>query len=228
MQLRHFDRGMRLQIFIRNDNGDIEEYEAQYYDLHDLVGETSFLAQSSKLSREYDTIDQNVTLEISAFRGATVYTFAGRIIGKKSPEMVIIELISDIKTLNRRIYQRDELRIDVRIHKMEEDKMNEPRYEQPMTEPVMTEMSFDISAGGMCVITNKVLRPENHKHFLIDFYLAEKERFLLPSLLVRRSNYARSAVGKFDYGFKFIFDNMPDEKARLTKAILGRKLSSFK
>ena len=228
MLLRHIDKGTRLQIIVNPENAEIrEEYEASFYDMHNIVSEKSFIVQCSKLYRHLDTLDQNADMEVSFSQGASVYTFFGAIIGKKQ-DMVILEQMGDVKTVNRRIYQRDELRVDVRVYKLREDMQNERKYSQPTEGPVLTELSFDISAGGMCIITNKFLKPEYHKFYLIEFNMGDKERFLLPAEIVRRSNYLRSAVGKFDYGFKFIFDNMPEEKSRLTKAILGKKLSSLR
>jgi len=42
--------------------------------------------------------------------------------------------------------------------------------------------------------------------------------------LVRRSNYPRTKLGRYDYGFQFIYEKLPEEKARLTRAILNKKL----
>ena len=227
MRLRHIERGMRLQLIFNSETKDKrQEYEASYCDLHDVVGESSFVVQCPKLSEDYDSIDPKKVMEVSFTSGMSIFTFTGRIAGKKQKDMIIIEKMSEVKELNRRIYQRDELRVEVKIYVLNEDMMGESSYSSPVIEPSMKEMCFDISAGGMCIITNSVLKPEHQKFFLIDFNVGDRERFLLPSVLVRRSNYARSRVGKYDYGFQFVFDNMPDEKSRLTRAILGKKLSS--
>ena len=229
MHLRLIERGTRLQIILNPENSDNrEEFEGSFFDVLDLVSETSIIVQCSKLSRKLDAADRNAPLEISFCVGANVHTFTGRAIGKKYGDMVVIEKTGDIVTLNRRIYERDELHIDVRVYKLSEDKLEEHIYTPPDEDPAMTEVCFDISAGGMCIITNITLRPENHDYFLLDFFIGLKERFLLPSVLVRRSNYSRTAIGKHDYGFKFIFDHMPSEKGRLTKAIISRKLSRLR
>jgi hypothetical protein len=69
------------------------------------------------------------------------------------------------------------------------------------------------------------LTSKHDPNYLIEFNLSEKDRFVLPAKLVRRSNYPHSKLGKYDYGFQFIFEKMPDEKGRLSRAILNRKLS---
>ena len=51
-----------------------------------------------------------------------------------------------------------------------------------------------------------------------------KDRFVIPAKIVRKSNYPRTKIGRYDYGFQFIFDSMPEEKAKLTTAILNKKL----
>ena len=229
MQLRHIERGTRLQIRpVSNQGVDDEVYEALFHDVHDLVKETSFVVQCSRLNRNYLQIGRNTVLEVSFTKGPEVYTFTGRVISKMYSDMVIIEQVAEIMTLNRRIYQRDEIRVEVKVYGLPEDMCNERRFVQPVSKPLLSDVSFDISAGGMCIVTNVVLKSDCDPYYLLEFSLSSKDQFLLPSIAVRKSNFARSRIGKFDYGFQFIFDNMPDEKSRLTKSILSKKLSYIK
>ena len=226
MRLGLIERGTRLKISVQDVQGiGGDTYEATFYDMHDLINESSFVVQSLELFRSFNKLDKNAVLDINFSVGATVHTFKGRAAGKMYNDMIIIEQIDEIETLNRRVFQRDELCVDIRVYGLSEDKINESRYLRPEIPPVLADMSFDISAGGMCIITNAVLESEYDPYYLIEFSFSQKDTFLLPAKLVRRSRYARSKVGKNDYGFKFIFENMPDEMGRLTKAILSKKLS---
>ena len=229
MVLRLIERG--TQLHISDPAGQVDgiiEYDAIFHDIHDLVRETSFIVQCSKLNRNYSRLDRNAVLNISFTNGPNIYSFTGRIAGKMYTDMIIIEQASEIETLNRRIYQRDEIRVEVRVYGLPEERMNDSRFYIPETKPALTDVSFDVSSGGICIISNTVLNSEHDPNYLVEFSFSDKDRFVLPSKLVRRSKYARSRVGKYDYGFQFIFDNLPDEKGRLTKAILSKKLSFFR
>ena len=149
----------------------------------------------------------------------------GRLSGKLYNDMVIVDMVSGIETMNRRTYDRDEIRVEVKIYGLPEDQISESKFMKPIGKPAMTDMSFDISSGGLCVISNTVLHSEFEPFYLVEFSLGEWDQFMLPAKLVRASNYARTKIGKYDYGFQFIFDHLPNEKGRLTKAILSKKLS---
>ena len=226
MILRLIKRGTQLNIIDRSAQGDdTGVYEALFHDMHDVVKGTSFVIQCSKLNRNYDKVGPNAVLEISYIEGPTIYKFTGRIAGKVYTDMLIIEQLSEIEELNRRIYQRDEVRVEVKIYGLPDTELSSAKFVIPDIKPALSDVSFDVSAGGMCIITNAALNSEYDPYYLIEFSLSDKDRFLLPAKVVRKSKHPRTRIGRCDYGFQFIFDNMPDEKGRLTKAILNRKLS---
>ena len=229
MILKYIERGMRIYLRMASASSDSDgEYTAIFHDMHDLVNETSFVAKSSELSNSFNTLDRNAVMEVSFSNGPSIYSFNGRVIGKTRNDMVIIERLTDIEILNRRAFQRDEIRVEVRIYALSEDMISMPKYSRPWEAPLMADMSFDVSSGGICIITNKALNEKHDPYYLIEFALSDRDSFLLPAKLVRRSNYARSKIGKYDYGFQFLFDQIPDEMSRLTKAILSKKLSFYR
>jgi c-di-GMP-binding flagellar brake protein YcgR len=140
---------------------------------------------------------------------------------------VLIEQLTDIVTINRRKFDRDELRVSVRVYGMAEAKLDSDKFTVPDSTPDIADVSYDLSAGGMCVITNTLLSSKHDPYYLIAFSLSDSDRdkFCLPAKLVRRSNYLRTKIGRYDYGFQFIFDNLPDEKGRLSRSILSKKLA---
>ena len=228
MRLRYIERGARLSISAMSEQEDGGEvYEALFYDMHDLLNESSIVVQCASLNKDFNKLGRFAMLDISFTVGPNVFAFIGRAVEKMYSDMVVIEQASEIETLNRRKYERDEFRVEVRIFGLPEEYLSYSRYTMPGTRPVLTEMSFDVSAGGMCIVTNTNLISEFDPYYLVSFTIGERDSFLLPAKLVRRSNFARSRVGKYDYGFQFIYDNMPDEMARLTKAILNKKILSL-
>jgi len=226
MLLRHIERGARIQICVESEqHTDNDIYDAVFYDMHDLINETSFVAQCTKLNKNYSELDRNTVLRIEFSSGSDVLAFNGRAIGKMYGDLVIIEQLTAIEPLMRRMYQRDEIRFEVQVYGLPIEMVNETRFKPPGMKPIISDVSFDISSGGICIVSNTVVDSRHDPYYLIDFSLSNKDQFLLPAKLVRRTNCVRSRVGRYDYGFQFIFDNMPDEKRRLTKAILSRKLS---
>ena len=213
-------------VVSRSSNA-VAEYSATFYDMYDVKTDRSFIAKSSDLSKAYNSFDRDTEIRVSFAQGPNVYSFAGRAIGKTQSDMVIIEQTTEIDTENRRKFERDEIRVEVKIYPLLETQTSESRYAIPNERPIITDTSFDVSAGGMCIVTNTTFNTRYDPYYLVEFSITDKELFLLPAKLVRRSNYARSRIGKYDYGFQFLFEHMPEETGRLTKAILSKKLSFF-
>ena len=223
MVLGHIERGTHLFIFEELNKAAISDVlEA---DFHYLENDTSFVVRSNKLYERFDSLDRSAHLNISFMTGPYVNSFHGFAKEKLRGGMVLIEQLTDIISHNRRQFDRDEIRVPVWLYDLPESIRNKSFFEKPTYEPVLTETTFDVSIGGMCIITNKTINPERDPFYLAEFSLMERDYHILPAKLVRRSNYSRTSIGRYDYGFQFVLDNMPDEKARLTKGIIYRKIS---
>ena len=226
MALRLIERGTPIQISVPTGQDTEEEvYDAVFYDMHDLIRETSFIVQCADLFKNFNRINKDTAMDFSYTRGASIFTFTGRLSSKMRGDLVIIEQLTEVESVNRRIYQRDEMLVDVRVYGLPAELVAGPRYKVPEGKPALVDVSFDVSSGGMCILSNTVLDSEHDPYYLLEFSLSEKDWFLYPAKLVRRSKHARSKVGRYDYGFEFIFDSLPDEKIRLSKTILSKKLA---
>jgi len=224
MTLGHIDRGTKMSIFedvqLRTEN---DGYEAVF---RYIENDTLFVVQCHRLYDIFDKLEPDEHLGISFTVGADICTFTGRAVEKlRGAGMVMIEQLSGIKTLNRRQFVRDELHCNVNVYGIPESALSEHRTSPPENQPDLSDITFDISSGGLCVISQHLLKSEHDPYYLLEFSLSEKDRFLLPAKLVRRSLYHRTSIGKYDYGFQFVFDAVPDEKGRLTTSILTKKLS---
>jgi c-di-GMP-binding flagellar brake protein YcgR len=133
--------------------------------------------------------------------------------------------LTEIESYNPRKYDRDELRFNVQVYGMPESRIADTFFGTPEGHPEMSDVTFDLSVGGVCIISNTLLNSKFDPYYLLTFALSDRDRFVLPAKMVRRSNYQRTKIGRYDYGFQFLFDNIPDEKGRLSRAILTRKLS---
>jgi len=223
MELRHIERGTKFVIYEELQQRAVsDEHEAvfKYHESDRLI-----VVQCAWLYENYDRLNLGAQLNISYGDESDVHTFIGVAREKlRSNGLVMIEQLTDIETKSRRQFDRDEIRVSARVYGLPEAKLSSTVFELEGNSPDLTDMSFDISAGGLCIVTNTLLSSKHDPYYLVEFALSEKDRFILPSRIVRKSNYPRTRIGRYDYGFQFIFDKMPEEKARLTTAILNRKL----
>ena len=224
MKLTHLEKGTKLTIYEELQKRAVgDEHEAIFrYQENDKM----IVVQCSWLYENYDRLCLGSQLNVSFDTAEEVNSFTGLPREKlRNHGLVMIEQMSDIFTKSRRQFDRDEIRVSVDVFGLQASKATHAEFKNPATPPDLTDISFDISSGGLCVITNTLLSSKYDPYFLVRFSLSEKDTFLLPTKIVRKSNYPRTKIGRYDYGFQFIFDNMPEEKARLTRAILNRKLS---
>ena len=224
MNLRHIERGTKLLIYEEIQQRAVsDEHEAifRYHESDRLI-----VVQCSWLYENYDRLNLGSQLNVSYDTNADIHSFIGVAREKlRSNGLVMIEQLTEVETKSRRQFDRDEIRVKVDVYGLHEAKISSPVFEKPDFKPDISDVSFDISSGGLCIITNTLLSSKHDPYYLVEFSFSDKDSFLLPSKIVRKSNYPRTKFGRYDYGFQFLYDNMPDEKARLTRAILNRKLS---
>jgi len=224
MDLRYIERGTKLTIYEELQKRAVsDEYDAVF---RYLESDRLFVVQCTWLYENYDRLNLGAKLNVSLDTETEVFSFTGLAREKlRGNGLVMIEQISDVEKKSRRQFDRDEIRVNVSVYGVHESKISASVFEKPEQQPDLTDVSYDISSGGLCVITNTLLSSKYDPYFLVSFSFSEKDSFVLLSKIVRKSNYPHTKIGRYDYGFQFVFDNMPEEKARLTRAILNRKLS---
>jgi len=223
MELRHIERGTKLLIYEEMQNRAVsDEYEAVFR-YHE--GDRLIVVQCAWLYENYERLHLGARLNICYGSETIVHSFIGLAREKlRGYGMVMIEQLTDTETISRRQFDRDEIRVNVNVYGLPEAKLSSTVFERPTVAPDLSDISFDISSGGLCVVTNILLSSKHDPYYQVEFALTEKDRFSLPARLVRRSNYPRTKLGRYDYGFQFIYEKIPEEKARLTRAILNKKL----
>jgi len=223
MNLIHIDRGTKLFVFEEFQQRAVgDTYEAVY---RFQESDKQFVIQCAGLYDNYDRLSLGSRLNISFTKEPNTFIFFGLPLEKQRGHgMILVEQVSEIMTHCPRVYARDELRLNVSVYGLPEARLSESFFGVPEGMPDMTDITFDLSVGGMCVISNTLLSSKHDPYYLIVFSVSEKDRFILPAKVVRRSNYPRTKLGRYDYGFEFVLDKMPDEKGRLSRAILTRKL----
>jgi len=226
MTLGHIERNAVLSIFEQiGDRAVSDEYEAVYKYLEE---DKLFIVQCKQLAERYDNLDRAAHLNITLKIGPYVHTFTGNAQGKRKGGMVLIEQLTDIMTFSRRQFDRDELRVGIRVFDLPKTEIAGSMFEIYKERHVLSDLTFDLSAGGFCIITNQSINAVYDPYYLAEFAFSEKDYFRLPSQLVRRENCQRTKIGRNDYGFEFIFENLPEEQDRLENAIVIKKLASLK
>jgi len=225
MDLGHIERGTKLVIYEEIQKRAIsDEHEAVFRSFE----ENKFvIVQCSWLYDNYDRLSLGAQLNVSYGTDETVYFFMGQAREKlRAHGLVKIEKLTDVMEKSRRQVDRDEIKVKVSVYGLPEAKVFSDSFDLPSSTPDFSDVSFDISSSGLCVITNTRLSSKHDPHYLVEFSLSEKDRFLLPARVMRKSNYPHTKIGRYDYGFQFIFDKMPEVKEKLTTAILKKKLQS--
>lgn len=228
MQMKFIERDTVLFIYEEIEGQSFDNvYEAKFYDIKD---ETTFFAQSTELYNAFQSLGKNANLRISFLRGANMYAFSGKardvtIIG--GARLMLIEQMTGLEATSRRKYDREEMKVDVQIFGLTEENLNSSNFKKANEIVEFVGETFDISAGGLCVVANRRLESAYEPYFLVEFTLNRKDKFLLPAKLVRKGNCPQTMLYRCDFGFQFVYDNIPHEKERLTTALFSAKLSLF-
>jgi len=225
MDLAHIERGTKLAVYEELQQRAVSDVYEAVFRYHE--GDKLIVVQCAWLYDNCDRLNLGARLNISYTDDVGTNTFIGQAKEKlRGNGLVMIEQLTDVERISRRQFDRDELRTTVSAYGLPEAKLSATVFNKPEASPDLTDVSFDISSGGLCVVTNTLLSSKYDPYYLVEFSFSDKDKFILPSVLVRRSNYPRTKIGRYDYGFQFIFDKMPEEKSRLTRAILNRKIQN--
>ncbi len=201
-------------------------YEAEFYD---MSSDTTFWARSEALYNAVAGSDTGDRMLVAFSRTAYVYTFYARAISvmvEGGEYLTKIEQITGMEEVNRRSDHRDEITIKVRIFGLNEADLLERRFVKADYTPVFTSETFDISSGGLCLVSNDTLESRFEPYFMCEFTLG-KERFLLPAKLVRKGDCPQTTLFRHDYGLAFLLEGIEHERTRLIDALFNVKISSI-
>lgn len=229
MKLRLIDASVTMQISEEIDgepvgfNGDVA--------FHSALSDDIFYVSSMQLFRHLDSLNPDAYLKITFSSKAKMYQFKAKAINATSKAgqfLVLIEMHSEIEEFSRRKYPRDELVVKVSLFGLPETDLNKERFNTQDYIPVFTCKTFDIGAGGMCLVSNDKIISKYGPYYLLEFILNGKDTFVLPAKMVRQGNCPQTSLYRYDYGICFLFDQMPEEQKRLTRALFNAKVSLLK
>ena len=223
MVLGNIARGTKLYVFEEQDEETVyKEYQAVF---HYLVDESHFLIKCESLYKKFDSLNRESRLNISFRLGPEDCHFFGVLLDKRgSSDMLLFEQVTDIEMISRRKHARDELHFFIRVFGIAEEKISDQASYDTSGQPDMVDQTFDISTGGLCIITDKVLLSDFSPFFLLEVALSEHDFFMLPAKLVRVSTNPRSRIGRYEYSFQYLAEMSTEVKSRLASATLSKKL----
>jgi len=225
MQLRYIENGSFLQL--RPEEYTLEHgrvFDVTFYGMQTF---TSFWVKSEELYKSFPTLKKNMRLGITFQTEETSYRFTGEAIDANmegSYYLTLIEQITPIEIVSRRTHFREEMILPTNVYGLAPESLHSALPRKAADAAEFTCEVFDISDGGICLVSNELFNSPYEPYFLVEFTLRGKDYFLLPAKLVRKGQCPQTTMFKYDYGFNFIFDHKPEEKHRLSDAIFSAKL----
>ena len=227
MHLTFIEKGTPMTIVPGKVSGEGEaSYDAAFYE---MSSDTTFWARSKALYNAVASSDTGDRMLVAFSRTAYVYTFYARAVSvtvESGEYLIKIEQITGMEEVNRRSDHRDEITINVRLFGLKEADLMAKRFVKADSSPVFAGETFDVSSGGLCLVSNNALESHFEPYFLCEFAIG-KELFLLPAKLVRKGNCPQTMLFRHDYGLAFQLEGIVHERTRLINALFKLKLSSL-
>lgn len=228
MYLKFIARGTAMQL---QSVASESAYDAVFYDVN---SDMSFFAESEALYNDFQALGVNAALKVTFSRGGDMYNFTGRVknaVVERGAYLTLIEQWSDIAFQSRRSDDRNEMRVGVRLFGLTQAAIDSADFRKISDDPEFSADTFDVSTGGLCLVANEYLSSKYEPYFLAEFTLNRKSEFLLPVRLIRKGNCPQTVMYRNDYGLLFMYESLPEEKARLsaalTDALFRERLSGF-
>ncbi len=227
MHLKFIEKGTPMTIVPGKASGRGESsYDVTFYD---MSSDTAFLVQNGALYNAVSTSDIGDRILVAFSRAAYVYTFYARAISamvEGGAYLIKIEQLTGMEEVNRRSDHRDEITINVRLFGLNESDLIAKRFIKADYSPEFTSETFDVSSGGLCLVSNNEFESSYEPYFMCEFSLGQ-ERFLLPAKLVRKGNCPQTTLFRHDYGLAFLREGIERERTRLIDALFNVKISSI-
>lgn len=223
MQLNFIHKGTVFYINSGENSGNSDNLlETRFFEYKER---NLFYAEGIEIYNNFSKL-ANTNLNIFFYREANMYSFTGKVIEsarRGNVYLTLIEQLTDFQVSSRRKYARDELALHVLLYEISEINLKNSKILKKDT-PIFSGTTLNVSVGGICLASNLRLYSKSEPYFLIEFTLNQKDAFLLPAMLMRKGNCPQTAVYKYDYGFQFLYEYVPQEEEKLTTALFTAKL----
>jgi len=219
MELRFIHNGTQLDVQAAPDGSRDYPDDIMRATFVDTYQDLLFSIYCPDLISRERTPQEGDYLQITYFRGADTYTFQGRVshiamgYGQK---LLFANAVTPIEKSNR----RKSLRIPISLPAVVR------RPDQPANQAHRC-TTYDISANGLCLVSNQKLDLTHGSDFTIEIELPTYiEPFVLPVKHVRTGSSRQQRQYKYNHAFIFDGDNVAIKIADLTIALFKLRLES--
>jgi len=212
MEIRFIDDGTKMDIQVfskKNLHLDEKAFLATF--LNSDRG-NNFSIECDELYVHANSFAAGCYFEISFFKGAEVNSFRARINGSSlvfGRNAILMTAISPIEKSNRRKTPRIEASFPVNIYHS---------IGSMSGELISKETTYDVSNGGINVVTNVKLPIVPNNNYHVEFSIGPGRTFSLVARLLRSGNSPKNLNYRFDHAF--IFD-YPDGDEKISKLALA-------
>ena len=217
MRLLCIDR--ETEIIITTDEKNV--LQAEFVDnLNDLV----FYVKSAEIINNIDEY-LNKTVEVETTANDQRYSFKCRIMGinkdKYPLDTLMFIVTSDFRPIHLRATERLDVFFVVKIYEYSAASANllQGKF-------LTASQSIDVSKDGIGVYTDYKFDENTDigKIFTVEFEISRNYIFSIPAKLIRVKKYLGGGARSFDYGFLFVFDDLPKTREKLIMSIFNARL----
>ena len=218
MELRFIEEGVKMDI-------QISAKKNTYIDGKNFLGTflrsdfgNDFYVQCDELYVHANTLTPECALNISFFKGAEVAMFRARLSDTRllgGRYVLLLTAISPIEKHSRRRSPRIEASFPINIYTGNE------------VDLISKETTFDISNGGICVVTNNRLPLKQGETYHLEFSLGPSQIFSLTTRLVRSGNSDQNLNYRFDHAFVFDYPEGDEKTNQLALALFDYRLKNI-
>ncbi len=203
-------------------NGE-DVFRATFYE---FIGDETFYVKSKEL-HSVARPGMQYRLSFVNKENESICSFMGEVectLIRSSAFLTLLKKLTDIEETAQRRFQREEMFIQVSVYHLSENAFHTNAFDCNINQLVQKTMSFDVSAGGMCIVCNGKIEKEGEPYYLLEFSV-NNEQFVIPARIVREGNAPQMVNYRYDYGFEFQYDHLPGEETRLLGALLNSKMA---
>lgn len=223
MELRLLDKGLKLSVEKLNADSTsaFEPHMTGYY--YDAPNNFLLTFTCDELYERYQDKKCFASYRISFTKGTVTYSFDGKINSVKATmfkeNLITFNITTPLHMNNIRNNPRADVTLPVKLYSIT------PGTNSQMKDFVCGGITNDVSTGGMCFLSDFLIRPEEHgNRFISEFILAKSPPFFVVSDLKFHGGNVKTLVYKHTYGFAYDFTENPDQKSNLMLAILKHQI----
>jgi hypothetical protein len=217
MDFRFIDDGTQMDICQKN----ADDAPTYYGTFDKIVRGATFNVTCDPLYEKFDALDLNIIYVFTFYRGADAFTFDAKLTEKLDDfhhQTLVFTATTTVSTYSRRSAHRLQIQIPIQIFEKDDEKPLQKG------ENICEGITYDISRGGLTVLSNERLKLELRKVYITEYEI-NKTIFRMPVEFVRVSERGLSPMFRLDYAFMYSGgETLKEELNRMTLALFEHQL----